>query len=227
MKKKEIQMSRMWTYFVDATAEIIEEEGMDKITIRKVADRAGYNSATIYNYFTELSHLVFFASMKFLKTYTEEVALYMEKGKTPIEKYLLAWECFCKHSFKSPQIFHAIFIMDLGEHPEALLEEYYKLYPNDLINIPDELKPILFERNMDKRGLSLLQAAASEGQIKIENIDGINELTNLIWQGMLSNILNNRTHYNLEEAEKITMNYINEVVRNHQLFHFQKSNLKM
>ncbi len=220
-------MSRMWTYFVDATAEIIEEEGMDKITIRKVADRAGYNSATIYNYFTELSHLVFFASMKFLKTYTEDVAIYMEKGKNPLEKYLLAWECFCKHSFKSPQIFHAIFIMDLGEHPEALLEEYYKLYPNDLINIPDELKPILFERNMDKRGLSLLQAAANEGKIKIENIDGINELTNLIWQGMLSNILNNRTHYNLEEAEKITMNYINEVVRNHQLFHLQKSNLKM
>ncbi|WHY01783.1 TetR/AcrR family transcriptional regulator [Neobacillus sp. DY30] len=227
MKKKEIQMSRMWTYFVDATAEIIEEEGIDKITIRKVAERAGYNSATIYNYFSELSHLVFFASMKFLKTYTEEVAIYMEKGNTPIEKYLLAWQCFCKHSFKAPQIFHAIFIMDLGEHPEDLLEEYYKLYPNDLINIPEELKPILFERNMDKRGLGLLQAAASEGQIKVENIDGINELTNLIWQGMLSNILNNRTHYNLEEAEKITMNYINEVVRNHQLFTFQKSNFEM
>ena len=26
MNRKEIQMSRMWKYFVDATAEIIEEE---------------------------------------------------------------------------------------------------------------------------------------------------------------------------------------------------------
>ncbi|MDQ1000743.1 AcrR family transcriptional regulator [Neobacillus niacini] len=222
MKKKEIQMSRMWKYFVDATAEIIEEEGIDKITIRKVADRAGYNSATIYNYFTELSHLIFFASMKFLKTYTDEVAVYMEKGKSPIDKYLLAWECFCKHSFKSPQIFHAIFIMDLGEHPEDLLTEYYKLYPNDLINIPEGLKPILFERNMNKRGLTLLQAAASEGNIKEENINAINELTILIWQGMLSNILNNRTHLDIEAAEKITMNYINEIVRNQHLFDFQK-----
>jgi AcrR family transcriptional regulator len=223
MKKKEIQMGRMWKYFVDATAEIIEEEGIDKITIRKVADRAGYNSATIYNYFTELSHLIFFASMKFLKTYTDEVANYMEEGKSPIEKYLLAWECFCKHSFKSPQIFHAIFITDLGEHPEDLLAEYYKLYPNDLINIPEGLKPILFERNMNKRGLTLLQAAASEGNIKEENINAINELTILIWQGMLSNILNNRTHHDIEAAEKITMNYIKEIVRNQHLFHFQKS----
>ena len=49
----------MWKYFVDATAEIIEEEGLENVTIRKVADKAGYNSATIYNYFSEISHLLF------------------------------------------------------------------------------------------------------------------------------------------------------------------------
>lgn len=59
MKNKEIQMGRMWKYFVDATAEIIEEEGLENVTIRKVADKAGYNSATIYNYFSEVSHLIF------------------------------------------------------------------------------------------------------------------------------------------------------------------------
>lgn len=50
----------MWQYFIEATAAIIEEEGYDHITIRKIADKAGYNSATIYNYFSELSHLTFF-----------------------------------------------------------------------------------------------------------------------------------------------------------------------
>lgn len=223
MKKKEIQMSRMWKYFVDATAEIIEEEGIDKITIRKVADRAGYNSATIYNYFSEVSHLIFFAAMKFLKPYTDEVVIYMEMGKNPLEKYMLAWECFCIHSFKNPQIFHAVFIMDLGGQPEKLLEDYYKLYPTDLINIPEELKPILFERNMSKRGRSVLEAACKEGYIKEENIDGINELTILIWQGMFTNILNNRKAYELEEAARITMNYITEIVMNEKVFHFQKA----
>ncbi|WP_066291325.1 TetR/AcrR family transcriptional regulator [Bacillus sp. FJAT-29937] len=224
MKKKEIQMGRMWKYFVDATAEIIEEEGLENVTIRKVADKAGYNSATIYNYFSEISHLIFFASMKFMKNYTDEVSLYIEKGKDPLEKYLLAWECFCNHSFKQPQIFHAVFIMDLGDQPEKLLEDYYKIYPSDLINIPEELKSILFERNVSKRGRSFLEIALKEGLIKEENVDSINELTILIWQGMFTNILNNRKSYEFQEAVKITMGYISEIVNNANLFNFQKAN---
>jgi DNA-binding transcriptional regulator YbjK len=37
----------MTSYFVNATADIIEKEGIDKVTIRKIADLAGNNSATI------------------------------------------------------------------------------------------------------------------------------------------------------------------------------------
>ncbi|MFJ7934614.1 TetR/AcrR family transcriptional regulator [Sporosarcina sp. NPDC096371] len=218
MNNKKIQMSRMWKYFVDATAEIIDEEGIESVTIRKIADKAGYNSATIYNYFSEISHLIFFASMKFLKPYTVDVTTYMEKGNDPIEKYLLAWDCFCKHSFEKPQIFHAVFIMDLGEFPEKLIQDYYKIYPSDLIAIPGDLKSFIFERNINKRGRSLLDNALNEGYIKEENIDAINELTILVWQGMLTNILNNRCAYSMEEAKKITMNYISEIVNNANLF---------
>lgn len=222
MNNKEIKKKRMWQYFVEATAEIVEEEGINKITIRKVADKAGYNSATIYNYFSEISHLIFFASMKFLKPYTDEVAGYIERGNNPLQKYLLAWECFCKHSFQDPEIFHAVFIMDLGEQPEKLLQHYYQIYPNDLIKIPEELKPILFERNMSKRGRSYLEDALKEGFIKEENVDAINELTILIWQGMFMNILNNRRPYTPKEAIKITMGYISEIVKNETVFNFRE-----
>ncbi|MER2089427.1 MAG: helix-turn-helix domain-containing protein [Sporosarcina sp.] len=218
MKNKKIQMSRMWKYFVDATAEIIEEEGIDNVTIRKVADKAGYNSATIYNYFSEISHLIFFASMKFLNPYTVDVTTYMDKGKTPIEKYLLAWDCFVQHSFEKPHIFHAVFIMDLGEFPEKLIQDYYEIYPSDLIKIPDDLKTLLFERNMTKRGRSILELALRDDFIKEENVDAINELTILVWQGMLTNILNNRRNYDIEEAKKITMNYITDIVNNATVF---------
>ncbi|WP_231689561.1 TetR/AcrR family transcriptional regulator [Bacillus sp. FJAT-27245] len=227
MDKKKIQMSRMWKYFVEATAEIIEEEGMDKVTIRKVADKAGYNSATIYNYFSEISHLIFFASMKFLKPYTDEVPVYLEKGAHPLEKFLLAWECFCKHSFRNPQIFHAVFIMDLGSQPDKLLQRYYELYPNELIKIPEDLKPILFERNTTKRGRSYLEAALREGYIHEENVDSINEMTILVWQGMLTNILNNRRDYNPDEAASITMNYISEIVRNERAFDFKSNKYRL
>lgn len=214
MSNKKIQMSRMWKYFIDATVDIINEDGINQVTIRKVADRAGYNSATIYNYFGEVSHLIFFASMKLLKNYTEEVTESMKKGQTSLEKYLLAWECFCKHSFQQPAIFQAVFIMDLGDKPERMIERYYEMYPSDLINIPDGLKPILFERSMTKRGRSLLQLVARDGLIDEGQVDSLNEMTNLLWQGMMTNILNNRLDYSLKEAEQKTLEYINQMVEN-------------
>jgi len=226
-KNKAIQLSRMWKYFVEATAEIIEEEGVANVTIRKIADRAGYNSATIYNYFSEISHLIFFASMRFLKPYTEAIVqVYKNPQLSTLEKYLQMWELFCRYSFKHPDIFHAIFVADLGSHPNELLKHYYSLYPADIIDIPEPLQPIFLEQNVSKRGLPILEQLVKEGYIKPENVHGINNMTLLIWNGMFTAFLNNRHSYDPEEATSKTMLYIREIVRNANCFSFAEEEIQ-
>ncbi|MDX5609295.1 TetR/AcrR family transcriptional regulator, partial [Clostridioides difficile] len=44
-------------YFIEAAQNIMENEGIENITLRKVADMAGYNSSTLYKYFKNLDHL--------------------------------------------------------------------------------------------------------------------------------------------------------------------------
>lgn len=218
MDKKEIQIGRMMGYFVDATAQIIEEEGIESVTIRKIADIAGYNSATIYNYFDEVSHLIFFAAMRFLKKYADALPEYMAKSKNPLEKYLLIWDCYCKYSFKEPQIYYAIFASNLGSQPEELIKEYYGLFPADLINLPEDLKSMFLESNLSKRGRIALEKCVQEGYIKEENAEEINEMATLVWQGMLTMILNQRRSYSVEEASELTMKYIRQIVINANQF---------
>jgi len=213
MEKKEIKKRRMWTYFIDATEELIKTDGFQQVTIRKVAEKAGYNSATIYNYFGELSHLLFFASLKFLKPYIETVSQEMRKSGDPTEKYLIAWECFSKYSFKNLDIFQAVFLMDLGDHPENLLAHYYELYPSDLVSIPEELHPLIMDRDITNRGRNTLHAIVKAGHLTEQQAEELNELTNLIWQGMFTNLLNNRLHYTAEEAHERTMKYIGDIIR--------------
>jgi AcrR family transcriptional regulator len=221
-KNKTIQRTRMWKYFVEATAQIILEEGVPNVTIRKIADLAGYNSATIYNYFSELSHLVFFASMKFLKPYTDAaVHVYQASDLTAQERYIRVWEIFCQHSFQNPQIFHAIFIADLGSQPEELLKHYYSVYPADLIAIPEELQQMLGTHNITKRGHFSLELLVKEGHLQQEKIDAINELTLLIWQGMFTAFLNNRSNYTPDEATRHTVRYIREIVLNANQMHLK------
>ena len=49
MKNKEIQEKRMRDYFIQATREILKGEGIESISVRNIADRAGYSYATLYN----------------------------------------------------------------------------------------------------------------------------------------------------------------------------------
>ncbi|MDQ0300171.1 AcrR family transcriptional regulator [Salibacterium salarium] len=206
--RKEIQRDRMWHYFIDATAALIEEEGLEQVTIRKVAERAGFTSSTAYNYFGELSHLIFFASMRFMQGYIQELPNYMKKGNNKVETWLHAWRCFSSHSFRNPHTYAAVFINNLGAFPGELLQEYYNQFSSELVGVPDEIIPFLMEHNLEKRSSLYLQGAVEEGLISAENVDMISDVTLMIWRGMMTTLLNNRLRVSPEEAEERTMSYV-------------------
>lgn len=214
MSKKERQIRMMRKYFIDATVEIIEMDGIKEVTARKIAKKAGYTSSSIYNYFDELSHLIFFASMRFTKDYLNEATPYLMGGKNAIDSYLLTWKCFCKYSFKNPEIYHAIFIADLGENPQGILEQYYSIYEEDIFEISSEYLHLVFEHDISKRSRAILERAAKEGYLYEENIDEINEMGVLIWTGMLTRIINNRSSLDIDEAVNKTMTYMKKMVFN-------------
>jgi AcrR family transcriptional regulator len=210
--RKEIQKERMWRYFVEATVEVIEEQGIENVTIRKVADKAGYTSPTVYNYFQELSHLIFFSAMRFTKDYIEDLPKYMNQGTNTIEKWLYSWACFCKHSFEKPNIYAIIFINDLGSVPEDFLDHYYKTYKNDLVGLPEQIQSIILEHTLSKRSVLFLQQAINEELIDAKDVEFIAETTLLIWKGMMMTVLNNRRKYSTDEAIRQTMYYVYESV---------------
>ena len=95
-QKDRKQMYRQQTmgYFINAALEIIEEEGIDSLSIRKTAEKAGYNSATLYHYFSDFEELRIFSAMKYLEQYAKDLPAYLEPVTRPLERYLKNWECF-------------------------------------------------------------------------------------------------------------------------------------
>lgn len=59
MKNRKIQEERMKGYFVQATKEILKAEGIGSLSVRNIADKAGYSYATLYNYFKDVNDLIF------------------------------------------------------------------------------------------------------------------------------------------------------------------------
>ncbi|MDU1642104.1 TetR/AcrR family transcriptional regulator [Peptoniphilus harei] len=165
-KKKKVM-----TCFIEATEDLMKEDDIDKISIRKIAKRAGYNSATLYYYFEDLEHLILFASIRYLREYTSALARNIKKGMTTIEKYRTVYETFNHYAFRSPVIFHNMFF---GKYSPMLLEvikEYYDIFPDDLEDHDELLRGLLTQGNMYSRDKQIVDQLVSEGTIEDKKSD--------------------------------------------------------
>lgn len=206
--KREIKRIRILKVFINAAFQIIEEEGIGGVTIRKVGQIAGYNSATIYNYFKNRQQLISFAAVKYISDYVQAVSAYMDQSTNTLERFFLMWECFCLYSFKNPQIYYAIFTEDIGEKPGNLFKVYYTIFSEELGEPSEELKSILLETDLAKRANRAIQPCVEEGYFTVEEAEEINQMIMLMYHGMLSLIINNRIDSSVEESVQKIMSYI-------------------
>ena len=210
MTNKEMQRKRTMSYFINAADELIEEEGIKNITLRKVANKAGYNSATIYNYFENFDHLIFYAAMRYIKDYALALPGYLKDTQNAMDRFLKVWECFCNYSYIRPEIYYAIFFPNLDKDMEHYVIEYYKLFPEELGNQSEGVSTMLLKHNIAERGMTTVRQCIEEGFIRKEDAEQFNDITLLIYEGMLMRIIRNKISY--EDAIKNTMEYIKSIV---------------
>ena len=74
------ERERIITTFIRAAREIVDLEGVENVSIRKVASLAGFNSATIYLYFKDLDELITLASISYLENYCRTLAADILQG---------------------------------------------------------------------------------------------------------------------------------------------------
>jgi len=212
MNKRTLKKHRSMGYFIDAAAQIMDEEGMESLTIRKVADLAGYNSATLYNYFKNLDELILYASIKHLKEYTSSLAKYTASAKNNVEKYLKIWERFCRYSFSYPQVYNMIFFSKHTVSVPHIVKEYYAIFPEELGEHSEDVMPMLLESNLYLRNLVLLTRIQVDGYIDEKDLNAVNEMTILLYYGMLTRIINSENGYNVDEVTEKTVAYVTRIL---------------
>jgi AcrR family transcriptional regulator len=114
MDRKKIQEQRMKEYFIQATKEILKGEGMKALSVRSIAEKAGYSFATLYNYFKDVKDLVFFCVKDFQKECEEHVKL--KSGKTERGKKRIAAivEAYMDYFVQYPGVFDLFFMERLA-----------------------------------------------------------------------------------------------------------------
>lgn len=165
-KKKKVM-----TYFIEATEDLMKEDDIDKISIRKIAKRAGYNSATLYYYFEDLEHLILFASIRYLREYTSALARNIKKEMTTLEKYRTVYETFNYYAFRSPIIFHNMFFGKYSPKLLNVIKEYYSIFPDDLEGHDELLRSLLTQGDMYSRDKQIIDQLVREGTMDEKKSD--------------------------------------------------------
>lgn len=176
-RKKQLQKQRMIHYFIDAAVRIIDEEGIDGVSIRKVADIAGYNSATLYNYFDDLPHLLFYASLTYMEEYIDDLPNYIRYVENAEDMYLMVWDVFLDHAFLKPSIYRTLFFSDLKRDRDTYVTEYYALYPYDIKKFPPKLRRMIEHTYIFDRTEILLQDCVEEGFVRKSAVQSIIDIT--------------------------------------------------
>lgn len=170
-------------YFIEAAEKIMDEEGLDKVTIRKVSDLAGYNSATLYNYFTNRDHLVCFLAIARLKGYIKELQAHQDQANNVLEEFFLLCHYFSTYAFKNASL-----CMYLYEKPFDTMHyfnEYYFVFPQELKNVPERLRKTISGDDYMERNRIYIAKCIQEGYFREEDIDDIVMVENFLFEGML------------------------------------------
>ena len=205
-----LRARRIIGYFIEAADEIIQQEGISAITIRKVADNAGYTSATLYNYFDNLNHLIFLATMKHLEEYHDEVELRVKSCKTPVEIYLVISECFCEHSFRKPEIYDLLFYNNQDGKVEEYTRQYYELFESEKKDIPPTLSKVIGINNLYRRSFIIVMDCVSGGYFTSQNAEDFNEIAMLLYRSILKDVLAGKL--NAVSAVAKTMRYYRQLM---------------
>lgn len=200
MDNKKIQSKRMLSYFIESAEQIIEEEGIDKVTLRKVAKKAGYNTATLYNYFNSLEHLLFYASMKYFKEYILDIGNYIGNCENKFEEFIGLWTCFFVHSFNKPQIFYNLLFSKYKDTFEKTLGEYYEIFPEELSGFNNGYVDVFKTNTFGERNKKYLIQFIESGVLNIENVDKVNDIFNLYFQSYLYNNFILKKDSNIEKC---------------------------
>jgi AcrR family transcriptional regulator len=114
MDRKQIQEQRMKSYFIQAAKDMLKGEGLKSLSVRSVADRAGYSFATLYNYFKDLNELIFVCVKDFQEECLEIVIGKTKKipdGKEKIKATVMA---YISYFLEYPGVFELFFLERMG-----------------------------------------------------------------------------------------------------------------
>ena len=193
LTNKERQKRRTLSYFIEAAQRIIAEEGIQGVSIRKIADQAGYNSATLYNYFEDVDELTLIASIKYYLSYTSSLAQHVRALDDSYEWFMEVWDFFCDAAFSHPRIFYTLFFGKYNDRLSDAVVRYYEIFPEEKGKYSAMAEYMFSGQSILERNQRQMDCMVEAGYVARENAVIANEILTFTFQKLLEDACKQET----------------------------------
>lgn len=208
--KKKMMMQEI----IISTEKIILEEGLNKVTIRRVSKESGYSGATLYTFFRNRDELILYASIGCLKDYCTKLTEALEKDEniSPLETYLITWTFFSEYSFKFPKLARTIFFSPESKNLKNVLKVYHEIFPAYFDGYGDNIKRMMTGGTLLERNYAVLEPIL-RGKVSDEKLELINELTVSYYFYLLENDLEKPWEINQKKVVSMCNRLVEENIK--------------
>ena len=168
MVDNNIQEKRMENYFIDSGYNILLEKGIDKLTVRNIAKKAGYSYATIYNYFNNSDELMWAIGLKVLENLAQLLHQHYEEIKNSVDNRKLiksVYREYIDYFLENESLYHFIFLKNINV---VAIRKDEQNHPPILYNLQQEIM-----ENFVKKGIIKREEAIIAGDLLTNSINGL------------------------------------------------------
>lgn len=174
--------------YIIKVSNIIKEEGVEAISIRKIAKELGCSSASLYRYFENLDELLYYAHLDSLNEYIQELSKQEKNWEDIWDVHFGIWRAYAYEAFKKVEAFECIFYRNINKNLGKALEEYYDMFPDAIVKVSPIVKEMLTIPEYYGRDYYMCCQLAKRGKIRQEDASRLNHLECTLFLGYFKEV---------------------------------------
>ncbi|XCP86363.1 TetR/AcrR family transcriptional regulator [Roseburia hominis] len=200
--------------YIQKVHDLIKEEGLEAISIRRIAKELGCSSASLYRHFESLSELLYYAELRTLTDYIVRLNEAEKKWENIWDLYVGVWDCYSREAFAHPEAYNLLFFEYTNEKLKNSIKEYYEMFPEDI----KETNQIFFEMlkcaDFMGRDYQMCLRCVQAKVLKSEDATRLNRLACLLFKGYFKGVLDDGIRpEEIDERVKLFVEDLELVVR--------------
>lgn len=201
-------------HYIEKAHEIIQTEGIEAVSIRRIARELGCSSASLYRHFENLSELLYYAELRTLTGYINRLNEAEKDWDTVWDVYVGIWDCYSREAFCHPASYNLLFFEFNNVKLKDSFAEYYEMFPEDIVNTNKFFFKMLQTPNFLARDFEMCRKCISANAISYENAVHLNRRVCMLFEGYFKEVLdkgiekediNGRVRQLTEDIDSIVM----------------------